>query len=369
VHRVARNGRNFEYLSGEDPYLGEVLTRAYVEGVQSRGVGCVAKHFVFNQQETNRQTESSVVDERTAHELYYPPFRAAVEAGVTGIMCSYNKISGVPSCSNEPTLLGVLRDELKFRGFVQSDWWANHETASVTKGLDQDMPGTDGYFTASNLEKLNDTEAAVDNAVTNLLAGMYHMNVFNTTRCTAPAKDGCLGANVTSNKHRDLAERLATESIVLLRNVNDVLPIRNIDKKIAVIGSVASSKQKDPFWFLHWFNEGDYYSGGGSGHVTASSVKTPLEVSIFFSLFCHTQSYHFTSHTPNTQGIIEGVADKNNVIISDTDDVESAVKAAQEADITIVIAGCTSGKRFNVFLTLLLTHSLTHSLTHTYIHT
>jgi beta-glucosidase-like glycosyl hydrolase len=70
VHRVARNGRNFEYLSGEDPYLGEILTKAYVEGVQNGGIGCVAKHFVFNQQETNRQTESSVVDNRTAHELY-----------------------------------------------------------------------------------------------------------------------------------------------------------------------------------------------------------------------------------------------------------------------------------------------------------
>ena len=69
VHRVARNGRNFEYLSGEDPYLGEILTKAYVEGVQNGGIGCVAKHFVFNQQETNRQTESSVVDNRTAHEL------------------------------------------------------------------------------------------------------------------------------------------------------------------------------------------------------------------------------------------------------------------------------------------------------------
>ena len=265
VHRVARNGRNFEYLSGEDPYvgtnsnvrifliqitmikhnryLGEILTKAYIEGVQSGGVGCVAKHFVFNQQETNRQTESSVVDDRTAHELYFPPFRAAVDAGVSGIMCSYNQIDGVPSCSNEATLVNVLRDEFQFRGFVQSDWWANHETSSVTKGLDQDMPGTDGYFGSAELSKLNNTRA-VDNAVKNLLAGMYHMNVFNSTRCTAPAKDGCLDSNVTSRKHRDLAERLATESIVLLKNENEALPLRD-EKKIAVIGSVASAKQSD----------------------------------------------------------------------------------------------------------------------------
>jgi beta-glucosidase len=211
-------------------------------------------------------------------------------------MCSYNQISGVPSCSNEATLVNVLRDEFQFRGFVQSDWWANHETSSVTKGLDQDMPGTkcssmeflilsmnyvsrfiirkitdiiptlehigtDGYFDASKLSKLNDTKA-VDNAVTNLLAAMYHMNALNTTRCTAPAKDGCLASNVTSEKHRDLAERLATESIVLLRNENETLPLQN--EKIAVIGSVASARQSDGWGPFHWFEGGDYYSGGGT---------------------------------------------------------------------------------------------------------
>ena len=180
---------------------------------------------------------------------------------MSGIMCSYNQISGVPSCSNEATLVNVLRDEFKFRGFVQSDWWANHETSSVTKGLDQDMPGTDGYFDASKLSKLNNTKA-VDNAVTNLLAAMYHMNALNTTRCTAPAKDGCLASNVTSEKHRDLAERLATESIVLLRNENETLPLQN--EKIAVIGSVASARQSDGWGPFHWFEGGDYYSGGGT---------------------------------------------------------------------------------------------------------
>ena len=92
VHRVARNGRNFEYLSGEDPYLGAQLTAQYVAGVQSQGVLSVMKHFVFNQQETHRTSEASVVDAKTAHELYYPPFEAGVRAGVSGVMCSYNQI-------------------------------------------------------------------------------------------------------------------------------------------------------------------------------------------------------------------------------------------------------------------------------------
>ena len=101
VHRVARGGRNFEYLSGEDPYLGSRLTEQYVMGVQSQGVMSVMKHWVFNNQELNRNSESSVVDDKTAHELYYPPFEAAVNAGVSAAMCSYNQIDGLFSCEND----------------------------------------------------------------------------------------------------------------------------------------------------------------------------------------------------------------------------------------------------------------------------
>jgi hypothetical protein len=88
VHRLAKGGRNFEYLSGEDPYLGARLTTEYVKGVQEMGVATVTKHYVFNNQETNRNSEDSTVDDKTAWELYYPPFQAAVDAGGVGFMCS-----------------------------------------------------------------------------------------------------------------------------------------------------------------------------------------------------------------------------------------------------------------------------------------
>ena len=87
VHRVARNGRNFEYLSGEDPFLGARLAERYVRGVQSEGVAAVVKHFVLNSQETNRTTVSASVDERTRFEIYYPPFEGAIEAKVGSFMC------------------------------------------------------------------------------------------------------------------------------------------------------------------------------------------------------------------------------------------------------------------------------------------
>ena len=204
VHRVARNGRNFEYLSGEDPYLGSQLVRAYVQGVQGAGVMSVAKHFVLNSQETHRNSQSSVASDATLWQLYYPPFEAAVRAGTSGIMCSYNKVNGTSAASNMPPCFsyppawwlpeallspyapqstasaawklpvaaaprlrwpldpagtfacgnpGSLARDLKgamgFRGWVMSDWGAAHSN-SAAAGLDQIMPGSCFYNDCSN---------------------------------------------------------------------------------------------------------------------------------------------------------------------------------------------------------------------------
>ncbi|CAE7256898.1 bglM [Symbiodinium natans] len=92
VNRIARGGRNFEYLPGEDPFLGATLTRSFIFHLQRKGVMAVLKHFGFNEQETNRNWVSSIVDERTAWELYYPPFEAGIDVGAAAIMCSYNKV-------------------------------------------------------------------------------------------------------------------------------------------------------------------------------------------------------------------------------------------------------------------------------------
>jgi beta-glucosidase len=111
VARVPVNGRNFEYLSGEDPYLGYVLVQPAIKGIQSKHVIANAKHFVNNNQEFNRNTMSANVDERTAFQIYYPPFEGAIEAEVGSFMCSYNKINSVYACENNVTL-GHLRMKL-----------------------------------------------------------------------------------------------------------------------------------------------------------------------------------------------------------------------------------------------------------------
>ena len=138
VHRVPRNGRNAEYLSGECPYLGAALATEYVTAVQRGGVAAVAKHFVANHQESSRMTTSADISDRVLHEVYYPPYQAAVDAGVAAVMCGYNKVNGSHACGNQRTLVRHLKgSSMHFRGFVVSDWWAVHATTAAVGGVDQ----------------------------------------------------------------------------------------------------------------------------------------------------------------------------------------------------------------------------------------
>merc|ERR1719352_1549417 len=144
VHRFPRNGRNFEYISGEDPVPGEELVPAYVRGVQSQKVLACAKHYVFNSQERMRMTVSEVVQERAARQLYYKPFEAAFRAGVGSVMCSYNRINGTYACEDPGTYAEL--DRAGFTGFVMSDWGATHSRhGSFQAGLAQEMPSGQYY--------------------------------------------------------------------------------------------------------------------------------------------------------------------------------------------------------------------------------
>lgn len=118
VHRIMKNGRNFEYLSGEDPVLGAVMVRPIVEGIQ-QNVMSVAKHYIGNTQETQRGQVNEVVDEVTLMELYGPPFAAAVQEA-SAVMCAYNRVNGVYACENAFTLNGMLKGMYNFTGFVVS---------------------------------------------------------------------------------------------------------------------------------------------------------------------------------------------------------------------------------------------------------
>ena len=153
IKRSPLCGRNFEYFS-EDPLLSGELGAAWVRGLQSRGVGASLKHFVANNQETNRMTVSAEVDERTLRELYFPAFeRIVTREQPWTVMCSYNGLNGVPVAESRWLLTDVLRGQWGFEGAVISDWGAvQHRGRSLTAGLDLEMPGPQASSVREALE-------------------------------------------------------------------------------------------------------------------------------------------------------------------------------------------------------------------------
>jgi len=271
VHRVARGGRNFEYLSGEDPYLGARLVRPYVRGIQSQGVLAVVKHFAFNEQETHRRWESSNVDDQTAWELYYPPFEAAVDAGAASLMCAYNRVNGTPACSNRDLLVRDLREKMGFHGFVMSDWAATHGM-TMESGLDMDQPGFDGFYSYWHVSH---KEEALNISAQRILASIFRVRLEQEQKSCIPPS--CLEAqsrNVSLPEHVTLAREVAKSAVVLLKN-NGILPINASKvKKIGVLGMAADAGPAQGGWL-----SGDAYSGGGSGHVqgVSSTITTVLD--------------------------------------------------------------------------------------------
>ncbi|CAK0801694.1 unnamed protein product, partial [Prorocentrum cordatum] len=327
VIRPARGGRNMESLSGEDPYLGARLAEMYVHGVQSQGVLATMKHWIFNEQETERDKYSVEVDDTTAWELYYPPFEAAVNAGVCATMCSYNKVDGVYSCENSKQLVQVLKGTMGFRGYVQSDWWATHST-SLAEGLDQQMPGNANpvdYFSKDSLS--NQSSSDVDEAAKRVLAAIYRLNL--TSPCSQGKCKKWFHKNVTSSAHAGLARAVAAMSIVLLKNEDDILPLqadRLPRKTVALVGRVAAAGPYDPSNSAQQegdWHTGDYYTAGGSGHVTAGRVTTPL------------------------QGITARAAQMGVKVLTpanSSNSAQAAISVAEKADVTLIFAGTTAGE-------------------------
>jgi len=277
ILRLPNWGRAPETFS-EDPYLTGQQAAAEIKGIQSQHVIATAKHFVANNQEVQRSSINVVAGEKTRQEIYQPAFKAAVQAGVGAIMCSYNRVGGTYACANADELIGTLRDAWNFDGMVMSDWGAVHSTVQSAKsGLDLEMPGAadddnlgpvdelfGSYFNTKLKAAVQSgavTAAELDGMVTHILTAMFRVGLFDhPTPDPVTVKD----TNVSTPEHQALSERIAEQGTVLLRNVNGALPLSTGSvRSIAVIGDAA----KNPITA----------AAGSATVIPSAPVVTPLD--------------------------------------------------------------------------------------------
>ncbi len=285
--RAPLSGRNFETY-GEDPFLTGTLGTSYVRGIQSEGVAASTKHYIGNEQETERNNGNSVMDVRAMHELYLRPFEMAVrDAQPWTVMTAYNRLNGPFMSEHELLVRQILKNKWGFDGVVMSDWFGTHSTLAVNAGLDLEMPGPPQHFGAALLGAVNAGQvpvATIDHAARRMLRLMAHVG----------ALDGDLkpATVVSTPVHRELARAAAAQGITLLKNDRQLLPLNNSAlRKLAVIGPNADAV---------------VIEGGGSAQVIPSNLVSPLDA-IRTHVDAQTQLVHETGvdnefYTPAIDG-------------------------------------------------------------------
>jgi beta-glucosidase len=302
IKRSPLCGRNFEYFS-EDPYLSTELATAYINAVQSYGVGTSLKHYAANNQEHRRMSVDEVIDERTLREIYLANFEGAVKNGKPWtVMCSYNKVNGTHVSENKYLLTDILKKEWNFEGFVVSDWGAVNERVDGLKaGLDLEMPSSFGIGDDKIIQAVKNgqlEEKVLDETVERLLKIIFKA-IDNRKQ----------NATYDKEAHHQLARKIARESMVLLKNEDNILPIKK-EGTIAIIGEFATSPR---------------YQGGGSSHVNPIKIDNLLE-----------------EIEKITQGKSKILYEKGYHLGSDEIDeelIEKAKRSAKESDIAVIIAG------------------------------
>ncbi|MBR2064473.1 MAG: glycoside hydrolase family 3 C-terminal domain-containing protein, partial [Bacteroidales bacterium] len=230
IYRSPLCGRNFEYM-GEDPCLAAATAVGYIKGVQSQGVMATVKHFALNNQEFNRHHVSSDADERTINEIYFPAFKAAVDAGVASVMSSYNLVNNVHAAENRWLLTETLKDKWGFEGFVMSDWTSTYSTLGcVRSGLDLEMP--EGFcMNYDAIKPLIETgvvrEKDIDGKVETILASLIAYGFLDRPQLDTTIKED-------NPYSREVAYKLSCESAVLLKN-EGALPLRK-GGRVALMG-------------------------------------------------------------------------------------------------------------------------------------
>ncbi len=263
VKRSPFCGRNFEYFS-EDPYLAGKMAASYIRGIQKNGVSACPKHFAANSQELRRMASDSVMDERTLREIYLTGFEIAVKEGhAKSIMSSYNRINGTYANENGHLLQEILRDEWGFDGFVVSDWGgSNDHVEGVRAGSHLEMPTTGGDSDPELIDAVKAgrlSEELLDRRVDELLDV-----ILSVTRAVKPLE----GKPFDIDAHHAMAARASEQSIVLLKNEGNILPLKK-GVKVAVIGEFAQKAR---------------YQGAGSSVVNPTKLDHAMDVIKNFDL-------------------------------------------------------------------------------------
>ncbi|HEY1207474.1 MAG: glycoside hydrolase family 3 C-terminal domain-containing protein [Bryobacteraceae bacterium] len=247
--REPRNGRNFEYR-GEDPILAGTLVGAEMKALQEQGIVGDLKHYAMNDQESGRAFVNVKVGKRAMRETDLLAFEIALKgSGAGAVMCSYNLVNGDYACENNYLLNEVLKRDLGFQGFIISDWSATHSTAKAANaGLDMEMPESTHFGAALKkaVESGEVSQARLDNMLHRVFRSEFAVGVF----------DNPPDRRVPDVFHGlEVAERVAEQTMVLLKNANGQLPLAASNlRSIAVIGSHADA---------------GVLSGGGSAQVDA----------------------------------------------------------------------------------------------------
>ena len=309
--REPRNGRNFEYL-GEDPILAGTLVAQVIRGTQDQHVLGDIKHYAMNDQESGRNAVNVNIDERSMRETDLLAFEIGIHAGnPAGVMCSYNRVNGDYACENKYLLSDVLEKEWKFPGFVLSDWGGTHSTAKASAaGLDHEQPNE--FFYGDALKKAVEAGqvpmSQVDEHVRRILRSMFATGVIDD-----PPRKSVV--NVMAGF--DTAQRIAEQSMVLLKNEKNQLPLDASSlKSIAVIGGHADVGM---------------LSGGGSAQVDppgGNAIMPPGKGATVWG----TPVWFPTS----PMKAIMAKAPKADVVYNDGSDLNSAAALAKNADVAIV---------------------------------
>ncbi|MBP7507099.1 MAG: glycoside hydrolase family 3 C-terminal domain-containing protein [Prolixibacteraceae bacterium] len=325
IHRTPLCGRNFEYLS-EDPFLISEMAVPYVKGIQSMDVAACVKHYVANNQEKDRGTVDIQMSDRALHEIYLPGYKSTIqEGGALTLMGAYNKFRGDWCCESKFLLRDILRDKYGFKGIVMTDWGALHSTVKgANAGLDLEMgsrrPFNQFYFGDSLIYAVqtgNVSMAVLDEKVSNILRVMFSLKMMDDSLKRAT------GEFVTP-AHSKVAFDVASESVVLLQNRRNLLPLETGRvNSITVLGDNADRKHAE---------------GGFSSGIKAKYEITPLtglknkagdRIKIHYSL-----GYEKTSDHNFGRGSVE----LNPKYDSDSL-IREAVRLAQRTDVVIIFAG------------------------------